>query len=102
MKNRYSALSLVEILFVLGGLIILGTIGLLGSRYALEKSREAHYKSNVKLIYASLVDFKNDFGRYPLIYKYRGKDSPYSASFNCSSSNGCWQGPNDFFSNALK
>ncbi len=92
MKRKYRALSLVEILFVLGGLMILGSISIVGSRYALEKSREAQSKSAVRLLYTTLVDFKNDFGRYPFIVK--GSDP------NCLPKDGCILGT-EFFAEAL-
>ena len=92
MKRKYRALSLVEILFVLGGLMILGSITLVGTRYALEKSREAHCKSTVRLLYTTLVDFKNDFGRYPLMAELNDP--------NCFSKDGCISGK-EFFAEAL-
>lgn len=96
MKRKYLALSFVEILIVLGGLVILSSIGLIGTRYALEKSREAHYKSNVRLLYTALVNFKNDYGRYPLLNKYPNEGRIYE---DCDRTNGCIE--NDFFRIAL-
>lgn len=92
MQGKYRALSLVEILFVLGGLMILGSITLVGTRYALEKSRETRCKSAVRLLYTTLVDFKNDFGRYPLMGKLNDP--------NCFPKDGCIPG-NEFFAEAL-
>ena len=99
MKRKYLALSFVEILIVLGGLVILSSIGLIGTRYALEKSREAHYKSNVRLLYTALVNFKNDYGRYPLVNSYDGPYERNIYNFECRKEKGCIE--NEFFANAL-
>jgi type II secretory pathway pseudopilin PulG len=67
MKKKYLAYTLTEILLVMGVIMILGSVAVAGVRYGNQKSREAHYKSNVKLLYSVLVQFKDDYGRYILV-----------------------------------
>jgi type II secretory pathway pseudopilin PulG len=65
MRKKYLAFTLTELLMVMGVLIVLSGVAIFVGRYAIQRSREAHYKSNVRLIYSLLVQYKEDFGKYP-------------------------------------
>lgn len=67
MRKKYNAFTLTEILLAMGVIIILGSIAVGAVRYATQRSREAQYKSNVRFLSSILVQFKSDYGRYPLV-----------------------------------
>lgn len=65
MLKKYTAFTLVELLIVMGILIILLVIGVTVGRYAILKAQDATHKDAVRNLYALLLEYKQENGKYP-------------------------------------
>jgi len=67
MVKRYKAFTLVEMLIVMGVLIVLISIGVMVGRYAIQKSQDIKHIDAAKVLYTSLLKYKNINGAYPAL-----------------------------------
>ncbi|NTV79309.1 MAG: type II secretion system protein [Clostridiales bacterium] len=67
MARKYKAFTLVEMLIVMGVLIVLMSIGVMVGRYAIQKSQDIKHKDAARILYASLLKYKNINGSYPAL-----------------------------------
>ncbi len=67
MARRYKAFTLVEMLIVMGVLIVLMSIGIMVSRYAIQNAQDVKHKDAARNLYTALVKYKNINGAYPAL-----------------------------------
>lgn len=62
---KYKAFTLVELLIVMGVLVILMVIGITVGRYAILTAQDTHHKDAARVLYSTLLKYKQDNGKFP-------------------------------------